>query len=50
MFKAKATIHAVYMDAKLDIMADLEAITQMAARLAIDNQENITVPSDRVVG
>lgn len=34
----------------IDTLAHLEAITQMAARLAINDEKYITVPSDRVVG
>lgn len=36
-FKAHASINTVYTGAAPDITADLEAVTQMAARLAIDN-------------
>lgn len=34
----------------IDTMANLEAITQVAARLAINDKKYITVPCDRVVG
>lgn len=36
-FKGNDSSNTVYMGEALDITADLEAIAQMAARLAIDN-------------